>query len=92
MPNRVRIAAVRDDERVELQRRARSKAEPVRVAQRARIVLLAEQGLTGRQITKTTDQLLAKIRIPKTKQAALQTACRPADSAEPSDDHSSPPR
>ena len=27
MPNRMRIAAVRDDERVELQRRARSKAE-----------------------------------------------------------------
>ena len=33
MPNRVQIAAVRDDERVELQRRARSKAKPVRVAQ-----------------------------------------------------------
>src|SRR6266540_2929298 len=38
---------VRDGDRAELQRRARSKAEPARVAQRARIVLLAEQGLTG---------------------------------------------
>ena len=52
MPNRVRVVAVRDNERAELQRRARSKAEPVRVAQRARIVLLAEQGLTGPQIAE----------------------------------------
>jgi transposase len=52
MPNRVRIVAVRDNERVELERRARSKAEPARVAQRARIVLLAEQGLTGPQIAE----------------------------------------
>lgn len=28
MPNRVRIVAVRDNERAELERRARSKAEP----------------------------------------------------------------
>ena len=52
MPNRVRVLAVRDNERVELERRARSKAEPARVAQRARIVLLAEQGLTGPQIAE----------------------------------------
>jgi transposase len=52
MPNRVRIVAVRDNERAELERRARSKAEPARVAQRARIVLLAEQGLTGPQIAE----------------------------------------
>jgi transposase len=52
MPNRVRIVAVRDNERAELQRRARSKAEPARVAQRARIVLLAERGLTGPQIAE----------------------------------------
>ena len=52
MPNRVRIVAVRGNERAELQRRARSKAELARVAQRARIVLLAEQGLTGPQIAE----------------------------------------
>jgi hypothetical protein len=47
MPNRVRVLAVRDQDRVELERRARSKAESARVAQRTRIVLLSEQGLTG---------------------------------------------
>jgi transposase len=47
MPNRVRVLAVDDRDRAELERRARSKAEPARVVQRARIVLLAEQGLTG---------------------------------------------
>ena len=52
MPNRVRVLAVRDGDRPELERRARSKAEPARVAQRARIVLLSEQGLTGPQIAK----------------------------------------
>jgi transposase len=52
MPNRVRVLAVRDQDRTELERRARSKAEPARVAQRARIVLLAEQGLTGPQIAE----------------------------------------
>jgi transposase len=44
--------AVRESERAELERRARSKAEPARVAQRARIVLLAERGLTGPQIAE----------------------------------------
>ena len=52
MPNRVRVLAVRDGDRPELERRARSKAEPARVAQRARIVLLSEQGLTGPQIAE----------------------------------------
>jgi transposase len=52
MPSRVRVVAVRENERAELERRARSKAEPARVAQRARIVLLAEQGLTGPQIAE----------------------------------------
>jgi transposase len=52
MPNRVRVLAVRDQDRAELERRARSKVEPARVAQRARIVLLAEQGLTGPAIAE----------------------------------------
>jgi hypothetical protein len=52
MPNRVRVLAVRDQDRVELERRARSKAEPARVVQRARIVLASEQGLTGPAIAE----------------------------------------
>jgi transposase len=46
------MVAVREADRAELERRARSKAEPARVAQRARIVLLAEQGLTGPEIAQ----------------------------------------
>jgi transposase len=53
MPNRVRVLAVRDQDRVELERRSRTKAEPARVAQRARIVLLSEQGLSGPVIAET---------------------------------------
>jgi Winged helix-turn helix len=52
MPNRVRVLVVRDRDRAELERRARSKAEPARVVARARIVLLAEQELTGPQIAE----------------------------------------
>jgi transposase len=41
---------VPDADRAELERRTRSKAVPVRVAERARIVLLAAAGLTGAEI------------------------------------------
>src|SRR5436190_6010853 len=50
MPNRVRILTVPECERAELERRARSKGAPARVVERARIVLLAADGLTGPQI------------------------------------------
>jgi transposase len=50
MPNRVRVLAVPDADRAELERRARSKGAPARVVERARIVLLAADGLTGAQI------------------------------------------
>jgi transposase len=50
MPNRVRVLTVPDADRAELERRARSKAAPARVVERARIVLLAADGLTGAQI------------------------------------------
>src|SRR5262249_55478730 len=56
MPNRVRRLAIPDAERAELERRAlRRRAPPPgggarRVAERARIVLLAGEGLTGPQI------------------------------------------
>src|SRR5260370_27161189 len=50
MPNRVRIVTVTDADRVKLERRARDRGAPARVAERARIVLLAAEGLTGPQI------------------------------------------
>ena len=51
MPNRVRILTVPDADRAELERRARA-GRPARVAERARIVLLAADGLTGPQIAE----------------------------------------
>src|SRR5487761_1737645 len=52
MPNRVRVLAVPEADRAELERRARDRGAPARVAERARIVLLAADGLTGPQIAK----------------------------------------
>src|SRR5215472_14806010 len=52
MPNRVRVLLVPGADRAELERRARSKGVPARVAERARIVLLAADGLTGAQIAE----------------------------------------
>jgi transposase len=52
MPNRVRKLAVPDADRVKLERRARDRGAPARVAERARIVLLAADGLTGPQIAE----------------------------------------
>jgi transposase len=52
MPNRVRVLMVPDADRAELERRARSKGAPARVAGRARIVLLAAEGLTGAEIAE----------------------------------------
>jgi Homeodomain-like domain len=52
MPNRVRVLMVPDADRAELERRARSKGAPARVVERARIVLLAADGLTGAQIAE----------------------------------------
>src|SRR5260370_37745812 len=50
MPNRVRILTVADADRAKLDRMARDRGAPARVAERARIVLLAAEGLTGPQI------------------------------------------
>ena len=50
MPNHVRVLTVPDADRAELERLARSKGPRPRVAERARIVLLAAAGLTGAQI------------------------------------------
>jgi transposase len=52
MPNRVRVLTVPDADRVKLERRARDRGAEARVAERARIVLLAADGLTGPQIAE----------------------------------------
>jgi hypothetical protein len=52
MPNRVRILTIPDPDRAELGRRARDRGAPARVAERARIVLLAAEGMTGPQIAE----------------------------------------
>jgi transposase len=52
MPNRVRILTVPDADRAELERRVRDRGVQARVAERARIVLLSADGLTGPQIAQ----------------------------------------
>jgi transposase len=52
MPNRVRILTVSDGDQARLDRMARDRGAPARVAERARIVLLAADGLTGPQIAE----------------------------------------
>jgi transposase len=52
MPNRVRVLTVPDADRARLERRLRDRGAPARVAERARIVLLAADGLTGPQIAE----------------------------------------
>ncbi|HEX9520746.1 MAG TPA: helix-turn-helix domain-containing protein, partial [Streptosporangiaceae bacterium] len=48
----MRIVTVTDADRVMLERRARDRGAEARVAERARIVLLAAEGLTGPQIVE----------------------------------------
>jgi len=50
MPNRVRVLTVSDGDRAELARRVRAKGSPAREVERARIVLLAAEGVPGKQI------------------------------------------
>src|SRR5665811_1283875 len=50
MPNRVRVLTVSDGDRAELARRARAKGSPAREVERARIVLLAAEGVPGKAI------------------------------------------
>src|SRR6516164_9274970 len=52
MPNRVRMLTVPDPDRVKLERRVRGRGGPARAAERARIVLLSAEGLTGPQIAE----------------------------------------
>jgi transposase len=52
MPNRVRILEISGSDRAVLERRVRDRGAPARDVQRARIVLLSTQGLTGPQIAE----------------------------------------
>lgn len=49
---RVPPLQITDDERAELERRARAHTSPVRVARRARIILLAADGMPNRQVAR----------------------------------------
>jgi transposase len=82
MPNRVRVLMVPGADRAELERRARSKGAPARVVERARIVLLAADGLTGAQIAGRagcTEPTVVKWRRRYAERglAGLQDAPRP---------------
>ena len=50
MAAHVRTVVIPEADRGELRRRARSKGAPARVVERARIVLLAANGVPGKQI------------------------------------------
>src|SRR5687768_7528061 len=50
MPAHVRTVEVSEADRRELERRVRDKGAPARVVERARIVLLAAEGVPGKQI------------------------------------------
>jgi transposase len=52
MPNRVRVVEISGSDRAVLERRVRDRGAPARDVQRARIVLLSTQGLTGPQIAE----------------------------------------
>jgi transposase len=52
MPNRVRVLTVSDSDRAALERRVRDRGGSARSVERARIVLLSSQGLTGRQVAE----------------------------------------
>ena len=52
MPNRVRVVEVSESDRGVLERRVRDRGAPARDVQRARIVLLSAQGLTGPEIAE----------------------------------------
>ncbi len=82
MPNRVRVLTVPDADRAELERRVRDRGAPARVAERARIVLLAAEGLTGAQIagqTGCTEPTVIKWRRQYAEEGlgGLEDAARP---------------
>jgi transposase len=82
MPNRVRVLTIPDADRVKLERRVRDRGAPARVAERARIVLLSADGLTGPQIAQRvgcTEPTVIKWRRQYAEDglAGLEDALRP---------------
>ncbi len=82
MPNRVRMLTVPDADRAKLERRVRDRGAPARVVERARIVLLSAEGLTGPQIAQRvgcTEPTVIKWRrqYAEAGLAGLQDARRP---------------
>jgi transposase len=82
MPNRVRMLTVPDSDRAKLERRVRDRGAPARVVERARIVLLSAEGLTGPQIAQRvgcTEPTVIKWRrqYAEAGLAGLQDARRP---------------
>jgi transposase len=82
MPNRVRVLTIPDADRVKLERRVRDRGAPARVAERARIVLLSADGLTGPQIARRvgcTEPTVIKWRRQYAEDglAGLEDALRP---------------
>ena len=84
MPNHVRVLTVPDRDRAELERRARAKGASARVVERARIVLLAADGLTGAQIAERaacTEPTVIKWRRRHTEAALAALRTRRARAA-----------
>jgi transposase len=82
MPNRVRVLTVPGADRAKLERRVRDRGAPARVAERARIVLLPADGLTGPQIAQRvgcTEPTVIKWRRQYAEDglAGLEDAARP---------------
>jgi hypothetical protein len=77
----VRVLMVPDADRAELERRARSRGAPARVAERARIVLLAAEGLTGGGAPVDEQQLRLSLVAPSS--LLVQSAAAPFDSRVP---------
>jgi transposase len=78
----VRVLTVPDGDRARLERRARDRAAPAREVERARIVLLAADGLTGPQIAERvgcTEPTVVKWRRQYAQEglAGLEDAPRP---------------
>ena len=82
MPNLVRILTIPDSDRARLERRARDRGAPARIVERARIVLLSAEGLTGPQIAERvgcTEPTVIKWRRQYAEEglAGLEDAPRP---------------
>ncbi len=72
MAAHVRTVVVPESDRRELRRRARSKGAPARVVERARIVLLAAEGLNNSQIARHLGLDVDTVRLWRQRWLAFQ--------------------